>query len=39
LMGEHSHSPTTNFLLTAILIFSIVTSSMGIQGVWQLIMS
>ncbi len=39
LMGEHSHSRTTNVLLTAILIFSIVTSSMGIQGVWQLITS
>lgn len=39
LMGEHSHSRTTNILLTAILIFSIVTSAMGIQGVWQLITS
>lgn len=39
LLGEHSHSRTTNILLTAILIFSIVTSAMGIQGVWQLITS
>ena len=39
LMGEHSHSRTTNVLLTAILTFSIVTSAMGIQGVWQLITS
>lgn len=39
LMGEHSHSRTTNVLLTAILLFSIVTSSMGIQGVWQLMIS
>lgn len=37
LMGEHKHSLTTNIVLTAILIFSIVTSSMGIKGVWQLI--
>jgi manganese transport protein len=37
LMGEHKNSLTTNILLTAILIFSIVTSSMGIKGVWQLI--
>jgi Mn2+/Fe2+ NRAMP family transporter len=37
LMGEHKHSLTTNILLTAILFFSIVTSSMGIKGVWQLI--
>jgi len=37
LMGEHRNSLTTNILLTAIPIFSIVTSSMGIRGVWQLI--
>ena len=37
LMGDHSHSRTTNVLLAAILTFSIVTSAMGIQGVWQLI--
>jgi Mn2+/Fe2+ NRAMP family transporter len=37
LMGEHSHSWTTKILLTAILIVSIATSSMGIQGVWHLI--
>lgn len=39
LMGEHSHSRTTNILLIAILVFSIVTSAMGIQGVGQLITS
>ncbi|MGI9353496.1 MAG: Nramp family divalent metal transporter [Rhizobiaceae bacterium] len=37
LMGEHKHSLTTNIILIAILIFAIVTSSMGIKGVWQLI--
>ncbi len=37
LMGEHKNSVTTNIFLTAILIFSILTSSMGIKGVWQLI--
>ena len=37
LMGEHKHSLTTNILLAAILFFSVVTSSMGIKGVWQLI--
>ncbi len=37
LMGEQKNSMWTNILLTAILIFSIVTSSMGIRGVWQLI--
>jgi len=38
LMGEHKHSTLTNVLLVAILLFSIVTSLMGIQGVWQSIM-
>ncbi len=37
LMGEHKNSLMTNLFLIAILIFSIVTSSMGIKGVWQLI--
>jgi hypothetical protein len=36
-MDEQNPSLTTNILLTAISIFSIVTSSMGIKGVWQLI--
>ena len=39
LMGEYKNTPTTNVILTAILIFSIVTSAMGIKGVWQLITS
>lgn len=37
LMGEHKNSMTENIILTAILLFSIVTTSMGIKGVWQLI--
>jgi len=36
LMGEHKNSALTNVLLVAILLFSIVTSAMGIQGVWRL---
>lgn len=39
LMSEHKNSVTTNIFLTVILIFSIVTSSMGIRSVWQLITS
>lgn len=39
LMGEHRNTVTTNALLTLILLFSIVTTSMGIRGVWQLIAS
>ena len=39
LMGEHRNTTTTNFVLTAILLFSLVTSSMGIRGVWQIIAS
>jgi Mn2+/Fe2+ NRAMP family transporter len=37
LMGEHRHSLRINLFLIAILLFSIVTTSMGIKGVWQLI--
>jgi len=33
LMGEHKHTPLTNVSLIAILLFSIVTTSMGIKGV------
>ncbi len=39
LMGEHRNSTTTNVVLAAILLFSLVTSSMGIRGVWQIISS
>jgi len=39
LMGEHKHSTGTNIFLVAILLFSIVTTSMGIRGVWQLLSS
>ncbi len=38
LMGEHKNTRLTNLVLIAILLFSIVTSWMGIQAVWQLIM-
>ena len=37
LMGEHRNTATTNVVLTAILLFSFVTTSMGIRGVWQII--
>jgi Mn2+/Fe2+ NRAMP family transporter len=37
LMGEHKLNLTTNLFIGAILLFSIVTTSMGIKGVWQLI--
>ena len=39
LMGEHRNTTATNVVLTAILLFSLVTSSMGIRGVWQIIAS
>jgi len=39
LMGEHRNTTTTNVVLTAILLFSLVTTSMGIRGVWQIIAS
>jgi Mn2+/Fe2+ NRAMP family transporter len=39
LMGEHRNTAMTNVVLTAILLFSLVTSSMGIRGVWQIIAS
>jgi manganese transport protein len=38
-MGEYKNKLMTNIFLIAILLFSIVASSMGIKGVWQLIMS
>jgi Mn2+/Fe2+ NRAMP family transporter len=37
LMGEHKNTLMTNLFLCVILLFSIVTTSMGIKGVWQLI--
>ena len=39
LMGEHRNTVTTNVLITAVLLFSLVTTSMGIRGVWQVITS
>ncbi|MDC0936352.1 Nramp family divalent metal transporter [Pirellulales bacterium] len=38
-MGDHRNGLTTNLTLVAILLFSIVTTSMGIRGVWQLVSS
>lgn len=37
LMGEHRNTAATNVVLAAILLFSLVTTSMGIRGVWQII--
>ena len=39
LMGEHRNTVATNVVLTAILLFSLVTTSMGIRGVWQIVAS
>ncbi len=39
LMGDHKNKLMTNIIIVAILLFSIVTTSMGIKGVWQLITS
>lgn len=39
LMAEHKNSLVTNIILTAILLFSIFTSSTGIKGVWLMINS
>jgi Mn2+/Fe2+ NRAMP family transporter len=39
LMGEHRNTLKTNAVLTVILLFSLVTTSMGIRGVWQIITS
>ena len=39
LMGEHRNTVTANVVLVMILLFSIVTTSMGVRGVWQLIAS
>jgi Mn2+/Fe2+ NRAMP family transporter len=39
LTGEHKNKLMTHLILGALLLFSIVTTSMGIKGVWQLITS
>ena len=36
-MGEHRNTALTNTILVAILLFSLVTTSMGIRGVWQIV--
>ncbi len=37
LMGEHRNTKAVNLFLGAILLFSLVTTFMGIKGVWQII--
>lgn len=37
LMGVHRNSATTNAILGAIFVFSLVTTVMGLQGVWGLV--
>ena len=39
LLGQYRNSPLDNTVLVAILLFSLVTSTMGIRGVWQLVVS
>lgn len=39
LLGEHRNSRGDNSVLVAVLLFSLITSTMGIQGVWQTITS
>jgi Mn2+/Fe2+ NRAMP family transporter len=36
LLGEHRNTRTQNAILVAILLFSLVTTSMGVRGVWQI---
>lgn len=37
LMGEHKNGFGTNTVLAAILVFSLLTSFLGLKGVWQLV--
>jgi len=39
LMGEHTNTSLTNIVLGLILAFSLFTSALGVQGVWQLVSS
>ncbi len=39
LMGEHKNSVGANIVLAAIFAFSLVTTAMGVRGVWQIIVS
>lgn len=36
-LGRHRHTPATNAVLTAILLFSLITSVIAIKGVWELV--
>lgn len=38
-LGPHRNTPAKNLILTAILLFSLITSAMAIQGVWELVAS
>lgn len=37
LMGKHCNTTFTNVILASIFVFSLVTTFMGIRGVWQLV--
>lgn len=37
LMGDYKNGVGMNLILSAILVFSLITSAMGVKGVWQLI--
>jgi|TARA_B110000037_G_scaffold131640_1_gene149505 Mn2+/Fe2+ NRAMP family transporter len=37
LMGEHKNGVGMNLILSAIFVFAVITSAMGVKGVWQLI--
>jgi len=37
LMGEHSNRLITNVALVIILLFSLITTAMGLRGVWELL--
>ncbi len=37
LMGDHRNTMAANIILTAILLFSLITTTMGVRGVWQLL--
>lgn len=37
LMGEHRNTTAVNVALIAILLFSLLTTSIGIRGLWQFV--
>ena len=38
LMGTHKNNLASNLILSAILLFSIFTSYIGLKGVWQMLL-